>query len=471
MISLVYLTLPGALGIIALYLKGLTHSNIPSKSISYTAMGVTLLLLLLGTIFGFSGFNLVISKAIDFSISFNLNGISLPFLFLAVLMPMLVLPSFKYDVFDKKLTFDALFLVIYVSLISMFMSSNLLSIFIFMEISLLSAFFAIFLWGNESSFNSAMKFLIFTQISSMLILTAFLMVFLYTGSFELNSIAAFTHSANSIYLSTVFMLVLVAAIIKFPVFPLHVWMPGAYYDSATNITALLSGLFSKIGGYILLLFILFITPSSASYFSMPVMTLAVISAFYAAFVALSKKDLKMMFIYSSMLYMSLALMGIMSSNPIGIEGGIFLMISYGFISPLAFMLTGYLRSQTGTTDMTKVGGLMKKLPNFALFFFIVVFASIGVPGFSNFIGEFLVFLGAFKFYPLMIISIVSMLIATGYYLSAVKRIIFEKFFAPAKNLHDLSRSELIQTGAFSFVIIILGIMPYILVNSINLGAI
>lgn len=471
MIDLIYLILPEIVGIALLYLKNAFHSNLSSKTVSYGAMAVTLVILFLGIIFGFDGFNLMISKAIDFSVSFNLNGISLPFLFLAVLLPILVLPSYKYDIADRDLTFNALLLVIYVSLIAIFMSSNLLSLFMFMEISLLSAFFAIFLWGGDGSFNSAMKFLIFTQISSMLILTSFLMAFLYTGSFSLSSIASLLHGANSMYLSIMLLLIIIAAIIKFPVFPLHVWMPGAYYDSATSITAMLSGLFSKLGGYVLLLFIVFLTPNAVGYFSMPVMVLAAISAFYAAFVALSKKDLKLMFSYSSMLYMSLALMGMMSNNPIGIEGSIFLMVSYGFISPLAFVLTGYLKSQAGTTDMTKVGGLMKKLPVFALFFFIAIFASIGVPGFSNFIGEFLVFLGAFKFYPLLIISIVSMLIATGYYLSSIKMVLFEKFLVPVRKMRDLNGSELIQMGVFSLVIIILGILPYILLNSINLGAV
>lgn len=471
MINLAYLLVPGMMGMLALYLNSAVGLKLKPNRISYIAMAATVLMFLYGAVSGFGGFRLIISKPLDFSISFALNGINLPFLLLAVLLPLLILPSDRYDVHGEKSGFNAVFLLIYLSLISMFMSSNLLGLFVFMEIALLSVFAAMLLWGDKESFGSAMKFLIFTQISSMFILTSFLMVFLYTGSFSLSAVPLLLGSINPGYLIPVFALVLIAALIKFPVFPLHEWMPDAYFNSPASITSVLSGLFSKLGGYVLLLFIVFLMPKTVSYFSIPVMVLAAISAFYAAFVAMSKRSLKMMFSYSSMLYMSLALLGMMSGNPIGIEGSIFLMVSYGFISPMAFILVGYLRSQTSTDDMGAMGGLMRKLPLFALFFMIAVFSSIGVPGFSNFIGELLVFLGAFEYRSLFVIPILSMIIATAYYLYSIKSVLFEKFASAAEKLHDLDTAELIQMGALSFMIILLGVVPYIVINSINLGGI
>ncbi|MCW1301712.1 MAG: NADH-quinone oxidoreductase subunit M [Candidatus Parvarchaeota archaeon] len=471
MVDLVYLLVPGILGILALYLNKAANLRIRASWISYAAMIATVLIFVSGVITGFSGFSLVISRAIDFSILFALNGISLPFLLLAVLLPILIFPSRRYDIPEENTLFDTMFLLVYISLISMFMSSNLLGLFMFMEIALLSAFAMIFLWGNRNSFSSAMKFLIFTQISSMLILTSFLMIFLYTGSFSLYAMQSILRSMNPAYLIPIFSLVLISALIKFPVFPLHEWMPDAYFDSPTSITSMLSGLFSKLGGYVLLLFIVFLMPRTVSYFSTPVMVLAAVSAFYAAFVALSQRNLKMMFSYSSMLYMSVALLGMMSNNPIGIDGSIFLMVSYGFISPMAFTLTGYLKSQTSTDDMSALGGLMRKLPLFSLFFVIAVFSSIGVPGFSNFIGEFLVFLGAFKYNPVFVAPILSLIIATAYYLYSIKRVLFERFTSAVKKLHDLDAAETIQMGVFSSIIILLGVLPYIIINSINLGGI
>ena len=324
-------------------------------------------------------------------------------------------------------------------------------------------------WGEkEIRRKASMKFLIFTQFGSLTLLGAFILLFVYTGSFDINVITASISMIPPYIGYVIFFFVLITALIKMPIFPFHSWLPDAHVDAPTAGSVLLAGVLLKLGGYALLLFGVMLFPAVASSLQVPLIALAIFTMIYATLVASAQKDFKRLVAYSSIFYMSLAFLGIMSLNYIGQSGAIVLMVSHGFIVGMLFVLAGLLKEKTGTRDLDKVGGLMLKMPMYAFFIVFGVLATLGVPGLSNFPGELLVFIGAYGAYPLALLSLFAILIATNYYLSAVKRILFVALPNRLAKIKDISPWDAVQLSMFSIFVVIIGILPSVIVNSFNL---
>lgn len=462
-----FLILP-VVGIIALWLNRACNSNMSEEKIVFSVMLATVFVFFAGIILGFNGISVPLIGAIGFSFTLELNGLSIPFMLLAVVLPALGLWSAYREIKEGKTLFYILYLISYLSLITIFMSSNLISFFIFWEAVLIAFFFIITFWGEESiRRKAAMKFLIFTQLGSLTLLGAFILLFVYTGSFNLDTIRASIALVPNYVAETIFAFILITAIIKMPLFPLHSWLPDAHVGAPTAGSVLLAGVLLKLGGYALFLFGILLFPQIASSMELPLMALGIFTVIYATFVASAQKDFKRLVAYSSIFYMALVFIGLSSLNYIGETGAVLLMVSHGFIVGMLFVLAGMLKEKTGTRDLDKLGGLMSKMPAYAFFLIVAVIATLGVPGMSNFPSELLVFLGAYIAYPLALVSLFGILIATNYYLMALRRILFGALNKTLRSIKDIDKFDAIQLSLFVVPIITMGIVPSLLTNSFS----
>ncbi|MCL5009430.1 MAG: NADH-quinone oxidoreductase subunit M [Candidatus Parvarchaeota archaeon] len=469
MVNLLSLVLVPALGAVAVAINSILPRRIKPEYIAASAFLITSALFFIGVIVGFSGFSIGIINSIDFAFTLQLNGISLPFLLLAVTLPALGLWSAVKEINSGKALFYIFYLLSYASLIGVFISSNLIAFFIFWEIVLISFFFIITFWGEEETRRKAgMKFLIFTQFGSLTLLGAFILLFIYTGSFSLGTISSMISLVPSYISYVIFAFVLITAVIKMPMFPMHSWLPDAHVSAPTAGSVLLAGVLLKLGGYVLILFGSILLSSVMRSIQIPLMLLGVFTVIYSTLAASSQTDFKKMIAYSSIFYMGLVFIGIASLNQIGESGSIFLMVSHGFIVGMLFVLAGILKEKTGTRDLNRLGGLMSKMPLYSVFLVLAVIATLGVPGLSNFVGELLVFIGAYAAYPITLVALAGVLIATNYYLSALKRILYTSLKKTMSGVKDISYADAVQLSIFSIFIIIIGVVPIVITNSFSL---
>ncbi len=428
------------LGIVAILINEFTY-KFRIELVTLITMLMTLTLFFIGLVVGFSNFNIQIIRDISLSLSLGIYGINLPFIFISILIPLFTLWPAYHEITRNKFWFYFLLMIIYTSLIGSFESLNLLLFFIFWEIAIISVFILIYLFLNENvRFNISIRFLIFTQVASLLVLVAFTMIFYNSGTFMLTDLINMKLPYNTALI--IVSLLTLAAMIKMPLFPLHVWLPDTYNFSPNSIVILLSGLFSKLGGFMLIVFGFNLFGYVFRSLHL-LMWVGVISALYASFLALSQNRFKSIIIYSSIVYMSLAFTAIFADNIIAIYGAVFLMVSYSLISTMLFFLSDIINYKINDDNMNNTHGLLSKMPKFSIFFIIGILSSLGLPGFSNFIGELLVVIGLYLSSGYSLVILISLIVATFYYLTLIKNLIFGGFNGNKKIL-DVDGIEMLN---------------------------
>lgn len=468
MISFLYLFIVPIIGIALLLFKRIIRNKISDEIIVFSAMIVNAVIFSLGLIFGFSNFNLIINSSISFSVSFTSSFITLPFLFLGIVLPIPILLFAKKEIKGSKSLFYLFYLVVYLSVIGVFLSVNLIMFFLFWELAVLGLFFITSFWGKGNKPEKAgMKFLVFTQFGSLTLLAVFILLFIYTGSFNFNVIASKMSSLPSYIEYVSFFLLLITVMIKMPLFPLHEWLPDSYYYSPSAGTMLLSGMLSKLGGFAFILFGFGLFRNVLINLRIPLIALGVFSAVYIAFTATGQRDLKMLFSYSSMFYMALVFIGVSSAVQLAVVGSVILMISHGFIIVLLFGIAHMLLEKTGTYNTKKMGGLMSNMPFLSFFTFFAVFASLGVPGLSNFPGELLVFIGSYTVAGISLIAIFGIMLSTNYYLRFMKEAIFGKIPQKLSNVKDINKMEVITFSFLGFFILLIGLFPSLITTLVG----
>ncbi len=465
MISFVFLLLIPFLGILIILLRNSINKKISAELVAFCTMVVTAVIFAAGLVLGFTSVNFSITPAIDFYFSLGSNFITIPFLILATLLPIPILFFANREIRQNGGLFYVFYLLIYLSVIGVFISSNLILFFLFWELAVLSLFFLTSFWGSrKTSRKSGMKFLVFTQFGSLTLLAVFILLFVYTGSFNLSSIEAHM-SAVPAYIEYIsFFLLLITVMIKMPVFPLHEWLPDSYYDSPMSGTMLLSGILSKLGGFAFILFGFGLFRNVLINLRIPLVALGVFTAVYIAFTASGQRDLKMLLSYSSMFYMALVFIGISSGITTAITGSVILMVSHGFIITMLFGISYLLFQKTGTYKTSEMSGLMSRMPLLAFFLIFGVFASLGVPGLSNFPGELLIFIGSYSVAGISLIAIFGIMLSTNYYLRVIKEALFGQIQKKFSGIKDINKIELVVFSFLSFFILLIGLFPSLLIN-------
>ena len=394
----------------------------------------------------------------------GVDGISLPFVLLSTfLIPICILASWN-SIRKQIPTFMTLFLILEVLMVGTFCALDILVFYIFFEAVLIPMFLIIGIWGGNRRVYSAFKFFLYTLAGSLLMLVAIFYMFSVTGTTDIQKITSFNFS-NQIQF-WLWLAFFASFSVKLPMWPVHTWLPDAHVEAPTAGSVILAGVLLKMGGYGFLRFSIPMFPNASEYFSPMIFTLSIIAIIYASLVALVQTDMKKMIAYSSVAHMGFVTIGSFSMTLEGISGAVFQMVSHGIISAALFLCVGIVYDRLHTREIIAYGGVTDVMPKFAVFFMIMMLASVGMPGTSGFIGELLVLIGIWNSYPIVAIFTASGLVLGAIYmLWLYRRVMFGK---AEKNeiisLQVMSSREILIFTPLTLLVLILGVYAVPLLN-------
>jgi NADH-quinone oxidoreductase subunit M len=417
----------------------------------------------------------------------GIDGISVPMILLtAIICFVAVFPSFGINKAVKG--YFAMYLLLDLGMMGVFCALDFFLFYLFWELMLLPMYFLIGIWGGPRKEYAAIKFFIYTLVGSVFMLLVMIGLYHSTGSFnilEMMNAANFKGDSlfggiNTTVRYVAFMGLFIGFAIKVPVFPFHTWLPDAHVEAPTPISVILAGVLLKMGAYGMIRIAFPIFPDAFGYFQTLIAWIGMISIVYGAFCALGqhkvgKRDFKKLIAYSSVSHMGLVILGLSSMRPEGMVGAIFQMFNHGIITAMLFMIVGVIYDRAHTRGLDDFGGLAKKMPIYTGIMAVAFFAAIGLPGMSGFISEVLVFLGAFKSYPVLtIISGLSIILGAAYMLWALQKIFFgvlpEKWKGPwdptrvKYKTDDVNGLEMVALIPLAIIVIFLGVYPNPILN-------
>lgn len=400
------------------------------------------------------------------------DGLSVPLLFLtALLCPICILASWGIN--DRVKGYFSLFLLLETGMMGVFIALDFFLFYVFWELMLLPMYFLIGVWGGPRREYAAIKFFLFTLFGSVFLFIVMIVLYLYTGSFDLvqlrEQIAA-TPLNTAISLKWwLFLAMYVAFAIKIPAFPFHTWLPDAHVEAPTAISVILAGILLKMGTYGLLRISYPLMPDMAIAFAIPIAIIALINIVYGALVAMAQSDLKKLVAYSSISHMGIVMLGMAAMTREGMNGAVMQMFNHGTITAMLFLLVGVVYDRAHHRDIDGFGGLAKNLPIYTGITAVAFFAALGLPGFSGFISEFLAFMGGFKS-SIITIRVLSILGTSGIVLTAAymlwtyQRIFLGPLNEKYANMPDCSLREKATLIPLAVIVTILGLFPNILIH-------
>ncbi|MDX8361087.1 NADH-quinone oxidoreductase subunit M [Cytobacillus sp. IB215316] len=366
-----------------------------------------------------------------------------------------------------------LFLLLEIGMLGVFAAGNLILFFIFFEVTLIPMFFLIGKWGYFEKEKAAFSFLIYNGIGSAILLIVIIILFAKTGtanfedlkvalSYPVDQIQFFFPVSEQLRFGLLIALI-VAFGVKLPIFPLHSWMLRVHVQAPPAIVMLHSGVLLKIGAFGLIRFGMGLFPNEFESIAIWLAILGVINLLYGAFLALIQTDLKMVLAYSSISHMGIVLIGLAALNEAGIQGAIFQVVSHGLISALLFFLVGVMYERVNTSSIDKLGGLAKVMPLTAGFLLAGAMASLGLPGMSGFVSEFMAFAGLFKEMPVIAaIGALGIILTAAYLLRAVLQVTFGTANQSYGKLADFKGVEMVPALVLLGFIILIGVYPTVL---------
>lgn len=401
------------------------------------------------------------------SYAVGVDGISLFMILLTTFtMPVAMLGSFNY-IAKRRRPFYALLLLLQTGIIGVFAALDLVLFYVFFELTLVPMYFIVGIWGGERRIYAAVKFFLYTALGSLLMLIGILYLFFQARA--LTGVPSFLYTdllnapltlVEQLWLFAAFAL---AFSIKVPVFPFHTWLPDAHVEAPTPGSVVLAAVLLKMGTYGFLRFLLPLFPEASAHPTvvLTMISLGVIGIVYAAVVAAVQPDAKKLVAYTSVAHMGFVVMGVFALTINGLQGGLLVMISHGVSTGALFLLLGMLYERRHTREIRNFGGLARVAPLMATAFVITAFASIGLPGTSGFVGEFLALLGTFERHPVLAgIATSGVIFAAWYMLPMVQTIFFNRLDREEnRKVEDLSRREIAVLAPLVFLMIALGVYP------------
>ena len=403
----------------------------------------------------------------------GVDGVSLWMILLTTfLMPLAVLASWKVE--RNVRLFMIAMLVLETAVIGSFVALDLLLFFVFFEAILVPMYLIIGGWGGERRVYAAIKFFLFTMAGSAFLLVAIL--FLYAkaagpighGTFDLRELTSVASALPVMTARWLFLAFFVAFAVKVPLFPLHTWLADAHTEAPTAGSVLLAGVLLKVGAYGMIRFNLQLFPEASKYFATFVSILAVIGIVYGAVVALIQTDIKRLVAYSSVSHLGFVVLGIFAFTNQGVTGGILQMVNHGLSTGALFLLVGMVYERTHTRDLSKMGGLATVMPWLTGVFLFAVFASVGLPGLNNFVGEFLVILGSFAVNQWFgAVASVAVVLAAIYLLWSYQRMAYGPVHEEHAILPDVSLREVLVLAPILSLLLVFGVFPKFLTDRID----
>lgn len=387
-----------------------------------------------------------------------LDGLSLMFIWLSSLLTFICIIWTKNTM---KNSFFSMFMLLNSILAVFFSTTNLLLFYIMFEISLVPLFFIIGIWGSETRFYASFKFIIYTMIGSISFLIASLYLYNKFETFDIITLKYLLQGIDIKEQKLLWIAFFLSLAVKIPMFPFHSWLPEAHVQAPAQGSIMLAGVLIKIGGYGMIRILIEMLPEPSQCFSIMILWISVTSILYASIIAFGQKDIKKMIAYSSIAHMGIVTAGIFSFTTEGLSGGIFHMFSHGLISAALFLLIGILYSRSHTKEISSYSNLANIAPKFSIFFILFSMASIGLPGTSGFIGEFVTISGIFKISILhAFFALTSVILSASYMLVLCKNIIWNcNISACETSMSDITKTEIFTLSSLLFFILANGIFP------------
>ena len=399
--------------------------------------------------------------------SLGIDGISLFMVLLTTFSTSIaILGSFNY-IQTKQRAFYALMLLLEAAVVGVFVATDVFLFYVFFELTLVPMYFIVGIWGGERRIYAAIKFFLYTAFGSLLMLVGIL--FLFWKAKTLMGMPTFAYEdfllvpltgTEQLWLFGAFAL---AFSVKVPVFPFHTWLPDSHVEAPTPGSVILAAVLLKMGTYGFLRFLLPFFPLASQHPTVvtTMLVLAVIGILYTAWVAAVQPDAKKLVAYTSVAHMGFVVLGIFALNVNGLQGGLVVMISHGISTGALFLLLGMLYERRHTRTIAEFGGIARVAPWFATAFLITALASIGLPGTSGFVGEFLALMGAFESHPtLAFLATLGVIFAAYYMLPMVQTVFFNKLETDENRaIEDLNTREMVILAPLCALMIIIGWNP------------
>jgi NADH-quinone oxidoreductase subunit M len=403
-----------------------------------------------------------------FGIGYHLgvDGISLPFVLLTTfLTPICILASWQ-SITTRVREYLIAFLVLESFVIGVFCALDFVLFYLFFEGMLIPMFLIIGVWGGSNRVYAAYKFFLYTLFGSVFLLLALAYIYQQTGTTDIPSLALPMRHFDPTVQKALWLAMFASFAVKVPMWPVHTWLPDAHVQAPTAGSVILAGILLKMGGYGFIRFSLPMLPDASHYFAPLMFGLSIVAVIYTSLVALVQEDMKKLIAYSSVAHMGFVTLGLFTFTRQGVEGAMFQMISHGFVSGALFLCVGVIYDRMHTREIAQYGGLVHKMPYYALVFMVFTMASVGLPGTSGFVGEILVLTGTYQ-----ASSWAAMLAATGLVLGAAymlwlyRRVVFGEITNP--HLHeilDLNAREKLMLYPMVAIVLWLGVYPAPLEN-------
>ena len=398
-----------------------------------------------------------------FTITYHMgiDGISLFFILLSTLLTFLSIVS-SWEIIQVKVKeYMFAFLVLETLMVGIFCALDFIVFYVFFEGVLVPMFFIIGIWGGENRIYSAFKFFLYTFLGSVLMLLAVIAVYVQTGSTDIEYALNHISSFSPVLQKWLWLAFFASFAVKVPMWPVHTWLPDAHVEAPTAGSVILAGILLKMGGYGFLRFSLPLFPLASSYFTPLIFTLSAIAVIYTSLVALAQTDMKKLIAYSSVAHMGFVTMGIFAVTQEAVQGAVIQMLSHGLVSGALFLCVGVLYDRLHTHEIARFGGLVERMPAYAFVFMAFTLASIGLPGTSGFVGEFLILLGTFRVSTLeCTLAATALFLGPAYMLYLYRRVIFGTITrADLRNILDLSPREKFVFAPLLVLVLWMGIYP------------
>lgn len=412
-------------------------------------------------------------SSLGFSYFLAVDGLSLPLVVLTTMLGFLaVLGSWHVSVRTKE--YFALLLILETGILGVFTSLDLLLFFLFWEVELIPMYLLIAIWGSARREYAAIKFVLYTIAGSAVMLVGVFAAYFAAQphTFDMTMLAQ-SHFPLGFQL-VLFPLLFFAFAVKLPMWPFHTWLPDAHTEAPTAVSVILAGVLLKMGGYGMFRISAGLAPDALAYFAPVLGFLAVVNILYGAGCCFVQRDLKRLIAYSSVSHMGFVLLGLAAMTPLGMTGAALQMFTHGTITGLLFFLVGAVYEKTHTRQIADMGGMALRMPRLASLFVVGALASLGLPGMSGFVAEFLIFLGSYQgnYSQAALFTIISglgVVLTAGYLLWMLQRVFFGPLRPTMSHVADARGIELVPLIALVAVTVIVGLYPAVISDLFSLG--